>query len=373
MYSQILLYAFYVYVAFIMLLWAGSISLDVLNYTYRRNDHLNWDPDSEKKRAFNPRTLVMVPCKGTDLTLRKNLLSLKGQDYKNYDVVAIVDSDKDPALRQIRSIGMRYILADRRFNRCSGKVRNLLTAMTRMHGYDVYVVVDSDVTPNREWLKLMVQPLQSRSVGVSTTYPYFRPVRGFWSKVKMTWNFVGNAMMESKATRFAWGGSMAFRNGLIDSDLIESMRYAVSDDIEITRACKRQGLEICYVNKRIAYVNTKESFASFYEWANRQTALSVWANRKIWYYGIAVYTSDVIVLLSAIILSAMYNILFIVLFVPAAIGIMKTYLRAERKYAAIFLIYLLIDFLYLFNLFKGGRMRTIRWRGRTYDLYGNTH
>lgn len=355
-----------------MLLWVGSISLNAFNIVQRRNDRLNWNPDSGRMRRFTPKTLVMVPCKGTDLTLKRNLLSLKGQDYKNYDVVAIVESRKDAAFSRIRSAGVPYMIADRKFEGCSGKVKNLLSAMTRMKDYDVYVVVDSDVTASREWLKLLVQPLRSKRIGVSTTYPYFRPSGGFWSKVKMVWNFVGNSMMESKATRFAWGGSMAFRREFIDSNLVSTMRGSVSDDVAVTKACKSRKLDICYVNKRIAYVNIKESFSSFYEWANRQTALSVWANRKVWYYGIAVYLSHILVLLSAIVLSITYSPLFAVLFAPAAIGIAKTYTRAERKYVSILPIYILIDFMYLFNLFKGGSMKTIKWRGRSYSLYENT-
>lgn len=366
---NILLSLFYLYIMFTILIFIGILTLDLVNYLYRDKDLLNWNPDKYKIHSYNPRTLVMVPCKGRDIDLTKNLLSLKKQDYKNYDLIAIIDNYNDSALKSIRRAGLSYILSDKHFNGCSGKVASLLTAMTKMKEYTVYAVADSDVMFDKRWLGMLIKPLKIRNVGVSTTYPYFIPVKGIWSEIKMVWNFVGNGLMESESTRFVWGGSMAFKKSLIDKRFIKMMKGAISDDIEVTKACKRNRLKICYVNKEIIHTKIDENLRSFYEWANRQTALSIYGNRKLLLYGMAIYSVDIILLLSGVLLSIFYNPIFIFLLLPTIVGIIKTYTRAKKKYPSLFLIYIAVLFIYVSNLIIGGRMKSIKWRGRRYNLY----
>ncbi len=82
--------------------------------------------------------------------------------------------------------------------------------------------------------------------------------------------------MKSKRTRFGWGGSLAFRRDLVDSrlmHLLSSSQYSVSDDISITKRAREKRMEIAYVDDAAPIVYTKETRSSFFEWANRQTAL----------------------------------------------------------------------------------------------------
>ncbi|MDE1860037.1 MAG: glycosyltransferase family 2 protein, partial [Candidatus Micrarchaeota archaeon] len=172
---------------------------------------------------FRPRTLIIVPCKGKDLGIEQNLKSLMNQDYKNYKVIAVVDSKKDPAIPYIKRSKINLLISDFKSERASGKVRAILTALKLNKGFDVYVIADSDVNAKRYWLRNLVEPLSDRSVGISTSYPKFIPVGGFWSKVKSVWGFVGEGMMESKLTRFGWGGSLAFRSDLLDNYAMKIM------------------------------------------------------------------------------------------------------------------------------------------------------
>ena len=94
-----------------------------------------------------PKILLMVPCKGTDIGLERNLRSAMAQDYPNYRAIAIVQSTGDPAFKSIKSSGIDYIIGNFKCRNCSGKVRNLATAIKRFRNYDAYCILDSDTNP----------------------------------------------------------------------------------------------------------------------------------------------------------------------------------------------------------------------------------
>ncbi len=355
----------YLLLGFAFFVWLGSVLFAVLGRYYRRTER--YAP--ETKRHFNPNVLVILPCKGTDITIGTNMLSLRAQLYDNYRIVGVVDSETDPAVEYMREAGIGYIISDKRYNKCSGKVRNLLSVFEKFRFYDIYVVVDADVTAATDWLSKLITPLSDPSIGVSTTYPYFNPVGGFWSEVKKVWNFVGEGMMESVKTRFVWGGSMAFKRELVDKELLLKMSSAVSDDIEVARACKRRGLRIFYVKEKIACVNVIENFWTFMEWANRQTALSVSANRKLITYGKFIYGAECLLILLGVTLPFFYGPIWFILLIPAIIKMWAAYSKSQDNRLLAIPISIMVQSIYLYNITKAGRMKSIKWRGVEYKLY----
>ncbi len=353
--------ALYFFVIFLSLVWLGMM-LIALSPLFRK-----------KQREYGPgkredRVLVIVPCKGEDIELQKNLESLKDQDCPNYDLVAVVDRATDRSIGLIKRAGIRYILSSKRYRNCSGKVAAIITAMRKYPTYDIYVNIDSDVRCRKDHIRKLVAPLQDGKVGASTAYPYFVPVSGFWSSVKMVWGFVGNGMMGSSMTRFIWGGSMAFRKGLIGRKEFDIFEGALSDDMAISYFTKRKGLSIAYIDSNSTQVMASDSFSSFWEWSNRQTALSILGNRGVLYYGLAFYGGQILLLLSGIALFLLISPLFLVLLLPFAIGVWKNYRRATSKRIAAIPISMVINFVFFANLVAASRMRQIEWRGRRYEL-----
>ena len=358
---SVLEYAFYAYVAIVALAFLGLTALAL-----RRARTEKLDNDSSSKAA--PRCLVIAPCKGQDIGLLDNLSSLKSQSYGNFEVIAVVDSNEDEALDQINASGIAHMVSDVS-SRGSGKVRAIASAIMHNPDFEVYVVADSDVRFTNYWLEKLVSPFSDKSVGVSTAYPLFKPLGGFWSKVKMVWGFVGNGLMESEISRFSWGGSMAFRRSLLpDMDSVKKFSESLSDDIAITKLAKSSHLRIAYVPDTGIFVQCSENFGSFAEWANRQTALTLLGYRRNFYYGMLFYGSWILVFLSAIALTAFYSAFSAVLFLPAILGIAKTYGRAHTSDPAIGLISLFINFVYIANLIKARSMKSITWRGSSYQL-----
>ncbi|MCL5427834.1 MAG: glycosyltransferase family 2 protein [Candidatus Marsarchaeota archaeon] len=324
-----------------------------------------------RRGPYSPKTLVIVPCRGADHTLEQNLDSLRRQDYRNYRVIAVIDDSDDAALNVIKRLRIGYVISDSGCRNCSGKVRAISTALERFRGYDAYAIADSDILVERGWLAALVAPLQDRRIGLSTMYPYFRPVRGFWSKVKMVWGFVGDSLLERESSRFGWGGSLAFRADLMDSkamDFFGNSRYSVSDDICLTKICKSKTLGIAYVPVPKPIVNCIEDFSSFSEWANRQTALTLLGYRRNLYVGLVYYTMEALVIVSGVLLSIFVSPLFLVFFMHYMRGAIINCRRAGAHYPEVALISFMLPFVYDINLVTASRMRHITWRGRRYML-----
>ncbi len=325
----------------------------------------------KKYPEYTGKVLVMVPCKNIDFTLKENLSSLKNQDYTNYDLIAIIDSKNDPAFKIVNELGIRFILTNYECQGCSGKVRALSTAMTKFTGYSVFVIADSDIMAKKDWLSKLVSPFVIPSTGITTTFPYFKPMGGTWSKVKTLWGFVGQGMMESDITRFGWGGSLAFRKELINDASMKYFSSRVSDDTALTKICKDSGYNIEYVAGAQPIINSPDDFKTFHEWSVRQTALSIASDSRILYLGIAVYLTQIWVFIMAFILIPFFSLYSLIFLIPTLLGEIRMNGRLKETDFSYYVIFLLLPFFYLYNLLVASFKDEISWRGNTYQLIRN--
>ena len=327
--------------------------------------------DGKAKPGYMPDVLVIIPCRGRDLTLEKDLRSIKRQRYRSFRAIAVVDDAKDESVHAIRKAGIDYMVSGGPRGKSSGKVAAILAAVRRFRGYGIYVIADSDVEVDELWLARLIAPMRDARIGISTMFPYFNPVGGFWSKAKMAWGFVGESLLESESSRFGWGGTLAFRRSLIDGWFIRlatRTEYGVSDDICITMAAKRKGMGIAYTKESQPRVNSEDGFGRFAEWANRQTALTLLGYRKNLYLGIVYYSAEIVLFLSAITLAIAVSPIFLLYFLHLLRSYWRTYARAGRAYWELLLIVPMMPFLYLANLLIANSMDEITWRGRKYPV-----
>ncbi|KJE49694.1 MULTISPECIES: glycosyltransferase family 2 protein [Acidiplasma] len=345
-----------IYIIILLLVSLGFILIET---------HKNVNDDIENN--YRPRTLVMIPCRGVDYSLEENLKSIINQDYPDYHAVTIVDSPDDPACSIINKLKIDCIVSDFQCGKCSGKVRALCTAIEKYPDYEVYVIADSDILVSSQWLKYLIMPLGIDNAGISTTFPYFKPVGGFWSRVKEVWGFVGMGLMEAKLTRFGWGGSLAFKKSLLNN-YFDYFCSNISDDTALTKIAKDKNLDLYYVKRAMPVVNSPENFEQFFEWANRQTALSIAASKKIFYYGILFYFSYMFLFFSAIFAGIFYNKLFLLFLIPEILYILNMIRRLNKVSPENVIAAILMPFIYTVNLFMANRMKNITWRGRVYNI-----
>ncbi len=318
---------------------------------------------------YNPAVVLIIPCKGIDLYMEKNLKSVKSQNYDKLSIIAVVDSENDSAVDILKKLKINYIISDQRY-KGSGKVRAISTAIQKFPDKEVYVMADSDTVLPTDWLRYLVNPLMDKAIGVTTTYPIYEPIENsnIWSKIKKVWGFLGINMMEFSPSRFAWGGSMAIRNDLLDEKSFNYFSSSVSDDAAITKICKDKKLSIYYSKKATPVIHVDETRDSFIEWATRQMAISISHSKHAFTSGIIVYFSIIVYLIVLIPLSMLEWNYFLLGYIPFIFPMIINARRTKNHKLIIFLISFIMPVIFLYNLISGNRKTHIEWRGNRYHL-----
>ncbi|MEM0135541.1 MAG: glycosyltransferase family 2 protein [Thermoplasmatales archaeon] len=356
--------------------WWAVFSIDILfasgimlTYLGRRERGEAWNSTrsvNEVKRA-----LVILPIKGVDYELDKNLSCLKNQDYGSFDIIAVVDSEEDKSVPFLEKEGIEHMVSSTTCSGCSGKVRAIYSAVLKFQNYDFYVVADSDIRANSTWLSDLLLPLWDQGIGASTTFPIFYPEGGFWSKFKMFWGLVGQSMMESNLTRFVWGGSMAFRKDILDQEFLEHFSKSVSDDIAVLRIIKARGLKVSYVPEARPRIYSNDDFKTFIEWSNRQTSFSIYSTKKTFVFGMSYYLISIYLFLSSIVLSYLVNLSFAIFLLPFVFNSINSERKVPVKVWYFPLLTFMLPFIYVWNLGQGILRGKVTWRGTTYSLSKN--
>src|SRR5262245_16639044 len=199
------------------------------------------------RRATRERIMVFCPCKGVDAEFEKNIQSILNQDYPNYEVRFIVESEDDPASEVLRRLKQNVIVAGSATDQ-GQKVHNLSFAV-RGSGADAdtFVFCDSDARFPADWLSRLAAPLESTNV--TTGYRWY-VANGFHFSTLMrsAWNASSLGVLGDHGRNFAWGGSTAInRETFHRLHILDAWRGSVSDDYAITRAAQRNGTKILFV------------------------------------------------------------------------------------------------------------------------------
>ena len=354
---MLLLYFFY---AYLMIIIGFGLVITYLNLTVYQE---HW-----KRGNYRPKVLVIVPCRGMDYKLEENLTAFKKQKYDNYKLVAVIDDKKDKALPVIKKLNIGYLVCGRPKSG-SGKVNAIAVAIEKLgKGFDVFAIGDADILTKDNWLADLITPLKNQNIGIATAYPYFKAENGFWSKVKMIWSLVGDGMMETKLLRFGWGGSLAFRRDLMNRADLEKFKGAIADDVALTKLAKSKELGLAYVSSAKPIMRATDNFPEFVEWSNRQTALSMMSNMEVFYIGFPYYLLNFLLFISAVLLTIFYSYIFILLFIPVILGLIKTGRRLQESYPDFVIISLIMPLVFMTNLLISYHITSIIWRGRRYKI-----
>ena len=128
------------------------------------------------------------------------------------------------------------------------------------------------------------------------------------------------------------------------------------------------GLRIAYSKDAQPVVNSDDDFKTFSEWSNRQTALSINGDKKVFWIGSLSYLMDLALLGSAIALTGFYSPVYALLLVPFVLGTIKQSARLRSKCPDFLVINTIMPAIFLANLLTAKGMKAITWRGREYTL-----
>jgi ceramide glucosyltransferase len=233
------------------------------------------------RRVNHDRVMVFCPCKGVDPELEKNIESILNQDYPNYAVQFIVESEDDAAYAMLRALGTNVIIAGRATAR-GQKVHNLAYAVEHSGEADIFVFCDSDARFPRQWLSRLLAPLDSSNI--ATGYRWYAATRlHFSTLMRSAWNASSLNVLGDHNHNFAWGGSMAmYRSTFERLQIPEFWRATVSDDYAVTIAAQRTGTKIVFVPECLVVSYGECSFRDVLEFTTRQIIITRVYHRILW-------------------------------------------------------------------------------------------
>ncbi len=245
---------------------------------------------SEAAWAFRPPVSVVVPMKGIDDDISAAVANICSQDYPNYRVRFVVESEQDPAYDALREAlatcghpDTKLLIAGIAPPTQGQKVHNQLHALeeleTDIREDEVWVFADSDAIPGSRWLADMVSSLSRTDVFAgSSGYRWLIPANPsvghgprFWSHVASVINSSVACLQGRPHTTQAWGGSMAIQARLaIKGNLRARWTGALTDDYPVKHLARALGMKIKFVPRCLQPTPVDLTFGQFWNFGHRQ-------------------------------------------------------------------------------------------------------
>jgi ceramide glucosyltransferase len=237
----------------------------------------------EAHDRHRPRAIVIMPFKGVEPRLDAALDRLFTQDYPDYRLLLVVESERDPAHGPLQQAIARHpgrraelLVAGTAGPRQGQKVHNQLHALDHLAPqltHDVLVFADSDAVPDEHWLGELVGPLAQPRTGVTTGYRWLVPERGgIWSNLASVINASVACMLCSREKHgHAWGGSMAMHADFaMAHNLRGRLTGALTDDYPVSAMCRAAGKRVYFVARCLVPTPVDFSLATLINFAHRQ-------------------------------------------------------------------------------------------------------
>ena len=344
---------------------------------------------------------MIVPCRGVDEGLEQNLQALIEQDYPEYEVVFVVDDLTDASVPVIEGISRKaakkakktsLLIAPKALG-CSQKVENLREAVLHVSDESrVFVFVDSDARPAKDWLRHLVAPLRDKTVCAATGYRWFisnEPT--FASEMRSVWNAsVASSLGPNTSSNFCWGGSTAIRRDTFERlDIREKWRGTLSDDFTLTQAIKEAGGAVIFVPQALTASVENCTFRELLEFTTRQMKITRVYAPHLWLmslFGAGLFNIVMITAFLIVVLSRHNDVAVFISLATLAIvsfcSIGKAWLRLnavklvlkgykpelDRQFWTQNTLWLLSAALFFYNSLAALISRRLTWRGITYEL-----
>jgi cellulose synthase/poly-beta-1,6-N-acetylglucosamine synthase-like glycosyltransferase len=225
-----------------------------------------------------PKAAIVLSLRGADPFLTDCVHALLNQNYPQYRVHIVIDSQEDPAWKivndtikrsQAKHVQVNPLIF--RHDTCSLKCSALVQAISQLDdSYDVVALLDADVIAHPDWLRELVAPLADKQVGATTGNRWYIPQIGKWgSLVRYVWNAAAVTFMY--IYQCPWGGSMALKLSVLHkARLLETWKQGVSVDTPIHKALREIGLKVKFVPSVMMSNREECNFAQCLRFITRQ-------------------------------------------------------------------------------------------------------
>jgi ceramide glucosyltransferase len=228
-----------------------------------------------------PPVTILKPVHGMEERLEENLESFFQQDYPDFEIILGARSADDPALALSERLRLRYPKVKSRIvisgppTWPNAKVFTL-SKMIPLSGNDFFVISDSDVRVERDFLRNVIPPLLNQEsggqkssdpkLGLVTCLYRGDPATDFWSllealgmSIEMPSGVVVADMLEG--IRFALGPAVAFRRDALEAigGIVATADY-YSDDYVLGNKIWAAGYKVIFSHHFVYHVLTPRPF-----------------------------------------------------------------------------------------------------------------
>lgn len=334
---------------------------------------------------FTPSLNVFVPCKGWNKNLNTYLRTVLDQNYYNYKVIFITESEKDQANVEIAKLLKEYdntyhVISGIAKN-CGQKNHNLLKAIEKYSDCDIFVFCDSDLLFEKYWLSNLVKPFKNNQISFSSSFYSVegQKNKGFTSTFYSGFSFYSLMLLFS--TGAIWGGSMAIRKSSFEKlEVAELWKKAVVDDMSVAKLAKKtnEKVFVVYPNGLKSIIDDDTSFRNVFKWCKRQIMYVKYYLRIYWLLSLLIYipiTLSIVSLPVLLVVSFLKNSVMLEL-LPYSIVFMMVMLNhvlvilvneeklTIRQFVYIMPVFVVVSCSFISTIFTS----KLHWAGYIYDM-----
>ncbi len=255
------------------------------SFLYTRRERNTKRPD------YTPKVAIIAPHYGWDAETEEHARGVLRQEYDGeYEVFFVThqkaDSGHDVSYPHLCEIAephsnVHVLLAPNIIDNDLGrsqKVQNLLTAIeTLPDDIEVIAFVDADVAIQKDWLTLLVNPLQEPEIGTTVGGRFYFPQS--WNIAAFAESIWVNFQMSFQGDHLytmVWGGSNAFRREMLEkAQILQRWEQATIEDLNTTLAMRDTKHKIHFVPDCVAVTRTaNRTWRQIVEFTNRQMIMT---------------------------------------------------------------------------------------------------
>ena len=225
-----------------------------------------------------PPACIVLCLRGSDPFLDRCLDGLIHQDYPDYELLVVVDSETDEALPHVRRAEKEFgpdrvqvVVRHVNLSTCTRKCSSLRSAYERVHDrIQVVATCDGDTVTHPTWLRELVAPMRDPEVLATTGNRWYAPPDHDWAGfIRYYWNAMAFPAMV--AYHIPWGGSLALRSEVFrDPVYLDYLAHAFSEDTQLAHYLATRKTHAVSVIPLVMLNEERTTFHSLWGFLQRQ-------------------------------------------------------------------------------------------------------
>jgi hypothetical protein len=230
-----------------------------------------------------PPAAIIVPVEGPDGALREKIAALAAQDYPDYELILTANtaSDIPPGVLPRRAIVVLSGATEQ-----TGRIDRLLAGIrvTRKRT-EVFAFAGAEGLVSKVWLRSLVSPLVSESIGASTGFRWYMPEPpSFWSLMRSVWNAPIAGLLGPGDNTFVWTGALAMRKQtFFVLRLHDIWKTSTAPDAEVAAAARQAGLKVVFAPGALVAIPERTRAGEFFRQARHEMAMARRGYPRLWW------------------------------------------------------------------------------------------